>query len=181
MNRNALLMFAATFGAALLTSTGARADGPPASTSDAETAAITAKSSLADAREQDTVTVYRKIRPNRAWLITGGLVLTGSYVTTAAFAVQSDHTPDKNLLIPIVGPWLNLADRQCSGCTNETRNEALVIGSGVLQAIGAGFIVTGFLVPERIEAATIQMGSVRMNIAPTQTPGGMGALAVGTF
>jgi len=180
MNRNALLMFATALGAALVTSTAARADGP-ASKSDAETAAITAKTSQSDAREQDTVMVYRKIRPNRAWLITGGLVLTGSYVTTAAFAVQSDHTPDKNLLIPIVGPWINLADRQCSGCTNETRNEALVIGSGVLQAVGAAFIVTGFLVPERIEAATIQMGSVRMNIAPTQTPGGMGALAVGTF
>ncbi|HEY8077487.1 MAG TPA: hypothetical protein VIF62_25350 [Labilithrix sp.] len=174
-------MLATAFGAVLVTATAARADGPPASTSDAETAAITSKSSQADGREQDTVMVYRKIRPNRAWLITGGLVLTGSYATTAAFAIQSDHTQDKTLLIPIVGPWVNLADRQCSGCANETRNEALVIGSGILQAIGTGFIVTGFLVPEKIEAATIQVGSVRMNIAPTQTPGGMGALAVGTF
>ena len=180
MNRNAhQMLFATVAGAILVTATAARADGP--ATPDAETAAITAKSSQADAREQDTVMVYRKIRPNRPWLITGGLVLTASYVTTAAFAVQSDHDPDKKLLIPIAGPWLNLADRQCSGCTNETRNEALVIGSGILQAIGTGFIITGFLVPEKIEAATIQMGSVRMNVAPTQTAGGMGAVAVGTF
>lgn len=131
---------------------------------------------------RDSVTVYRKTRPNPALLVTGTVLLAGTYVPTAIVAAESDRQADKNLYIPIVGPWLNLADRQCSGCDNETRNVTLVVGSGILQGLGAGMMLASFLVPQKVEAATIQAGNVKMHVLPTQMGrGGAGVGAVGTF
>lgn len=136
----------------------------------------------AQSTSQDSVTVYQKTRPNPALLVTGGAILAGTYVTTAVVAGQSDHEPDKNLYIPVVGPWLNLADRQCSGCEHETRNVTLIVGSGILQGLGAGMVLASFLVPKKVEAATIQAGNVKMHVLPTQMGrDGAGVGAVGTF
>lgn len=131
----------------------------------------------------DTVTVTRKLTPNRPLLITGALLLTGSYVTTAVIQQSSGRdVQDSNLLIPVAGPWMNLADRDCDGCNNETRNVALVIGSGVLQGVGAGMMIMSLFVPEKVEAATIQAGPVKLHLGPTQMGRtGMGAGAVGLF
>lgn len=121
--------------------------------------------------------------PNRPLLITGGVLLLGTYVPTAVIAsTQGRNVEDSNLLIPVVGPWLNLADRRCDACSGETGNVALVIGSGVLQAAGVGMVLMSFLIPEKIEAATIQAGPVKLNVAPTQVGrSGMGLGAVGVF
>lgn len=150
------------------------------STSDA-----TAGPSAPNASESrdDVVTVTRSIRPNRPWLITGGIILAGSYVTTAVVNSSEGRTvEDRNLYIPIAGPWLNLADRQCDGCENETRNIAMVIGSGVLQGAGAIMVAASFFIPEKIDAATIQAGPVKLHVAPAQYGrGGMGLGALGTF
>lgn len=132
--------------------------------------------------ERDTVTVYRKTRPNVPMLVTGGTLLLGAYVPTAVIGGSSDRNADKNLYIPVVGPWLNLADRQCSGCDNETRNVALVITSGIVQGLGAGLTLASFLVPQKVAAATITAGNVKMNVVPTQMGrDGAGVGAVGTF
>lgn len=133
--------------------------------------------------ERDVVTVSRKIRPNRPWLLTGGAILIGSYVPTAVItATQGRTVEDRNLFIPVVGPWLNLADRRCDGCANETTNVGLAIGSGVLQGIGAGMAVMSFFIPEKIEAATIVAGPVKLMIAPTQVGrNGAGVGTVGVF
>lgn len=133
--------------------------------------------------QRDTVTVTRSVYPNRPWLVTGGLILAGSYVTTAVLVgTEGRNVEDSNLLIPVVGPWLNLADRNCDGCDNETRNVALVISTGVLQGVGAGMTLLSFFIPEKIEAATIQAGPVRMQVAPTQVGrSGMGIGTVGLF
>lgn len=134
-------------------------------------------------READTVTAYRSVRPNRPLLITGGLLLVATYVPTGAIAATEGRAvEDSNLMIPVVGPWLNLADRRCDGCENETSNVALIVGSGILQGIGAGMTIMSFFVPEKIAAATIQAGPMKLQVAPTQVGRtGMGLGTVGTF
>lgn len=133
--------------------------------------------------EPETITIRRSMTPNRPWLITGGVLLIGTYVPTAVIAsTQGRNIEDSNLLIPVVGPWLNLGDRRCDACSGETGNVALVIGSGVLQAAGVGMVLMSFFIPEKIEAATIQAGPVKLNVAPTQVGrSGMGLGAVGVF
>lgn len=126
--------------------------------------------------------VYNKQRPHRPLLITGGLMLAGSYATTAAFAGANGPDGDKDLFIPIAGPWINLANRTCSGeCTNETRDTLLIAGSGVLQGVGAALMITSFFVPEKIPAARIQAGPVKMQVGPTAGAASGGLGAIGTF
>ncbi|AKV04702.1 hypothetical protein AKJ09_11365 [Labilithrix luteola] len=132
-------------------------------------------------QERD-VTVYRKTRPNIPLLTTGGLLLAGTYTATAIVGGTSDRQADKNLYIPVVGPWLNLADRQCDGCAHESGNIALVILSGIGQGLGAGMTIASFLIPQKVAAATITAGNVKMNVVPTSVgKGGAGLGAVGTF
>lgn len=152
------------------------------STTAADTPIVTdtnAGPSAASPSEKDTVTVHRSIRPNRPWLITGGSILLGSYITTAVVtATQGREVEDRNLLVPVAGPWLNLGDRRCDGCDNETRNVALVIGSGVLQGVGALMTAASFFIPEKIEAATITAGPMKLHVLPT--PMGRSGVGVGT-
>ena len=132
--------------------------------------------------EKDVVTIYQTQRPNRAYLYTGGILLLGSYVPTAAVAAANGRDSDRNLWIPVVGPWLNLADRQCDGCSNEEWNDVLIAASGVGQGIGVLMVGASLLVPEHVPTATIQAGNVRMNVMPAnlgRNAAGLGA--VGTF
>jgi len=138
---------------------------------------------IMEPREADTVTAYRSVRPNRPLLITGGLLLVATYVPTGAIAATEGRAvEDSNLMIPVVGPWLNLADRRCDGCEDETTNVTLIVGSGILQGIGAGMAIMSFFVPEKMAAATIQAGPMKFQVAPTQVGRtGMGLGTVGTF
>lgn len=126
------------------------------------------------------MTVYQKRVPNKAVLITGGALLVGTYATTAALTAANGPVADKDLYIPVAGPWINLADRG-SDRSNETRDTVLIAGSGVLQGIGALMAVTSFFIPEKVPAARITAGNVKMNITPTAGPGAGGIGASGTF
>jgi hypothetical protein len=143
----------------------------------------TAGPSAPEPRDRGTVTVTRSMTPNRPWLIIGGSLLVGSYVPTAVISgTQGRQVEDANLMIPVAGPWLNLADRRCDGCSGETGNIAMVIGSGVLQGVGAGMMIMSFFIPEKVEAATIQAGPVKLHVGPTQVGrSGMGLGTVGVF
>ena len=162
---------------------------PPASTS---TTTLTAGEPPAETivgmppsepRAAETVTVDRGLRPNRPLLITGAILLVGTYVPTAIVEQSSGRAvEDSNLLIPIVGPWVNLADRRCDNCDNETRNKVFIVGSGVVQGVGAAMSILSLFVPEKIAAATIQAGPMKFQVAPTQIGrSGMGLGTVGVF
>jgi hypothetical protein len=127
--------------------------------------------------QRDTVTLYQRYRPNRAYLYTGGAMFIGSYATTAA--VNATENVDRTLFIPIVGPWLHLADRPDDASTTGT---VLIVGSGVVQGVGALLTAASFFIPERVPAATIQAGNVKMNLTPAAYGRGTAGLAaVGTF
>lgn len=81
------------------------------------------------------------------------------------------------MYIPIAGPWMHL-----SSAEDSPRDMALVIGSGVVQGVGALMTVASFVIPEKIPAATIQAGDVKMHVTPTSfgtASAGLGA--VGQF
>jgi hypothetical protein len=132
------------------------------------------------ATNKDTVTVYESIHPNRAMLYTGGILFLGSYVPTAAItAARMNDAPsaDRALYLPIVGPWMHLAD-----ANEPTFDTLLIAGSGILQGVGAGLALVSLFVPEKIPAATISAGNVHVNVAPTSfgvASAGLGA--AGTF
>ena len=166
---------------------------PPASTTtptstttttsaeDATAASAGPTTSLSMQPTGESQIVYAKRTPNKALLITGASLFVSTYVTTAALAGANGGIGDKDLYIPVVGPWINIADRVPSTRENNTRDTLLIAGSGVLQGVGAIMAVTSFFVPEKIPAARIQAGNVKMEVSP-QAGAGMGGLgAIGTF
>lgn len=128
----------------------------------------------------ETTTVYQQRRPNRPIMITGGALLLGTYVTTAALVGANGPVADHDLYIPVVGPWINLADRSTDR-GNNTRDTVLIAGSGVLQGVGAAMLITSFFVPESTPSARISAGNVKMQVTPTASYGGAGVGAIGTF
>jgi hypothetical protein len=124
--------------------------------------------------EKDTVVLYQSYRPNKAYLYTGGAILLGSYVTTAA--VTASENEDQVLYIPVAGPWISLADRPANEDTSTT---ALIIGSGVLQGVGALLTTASFFIPEKVPAATIQAGNTKIHLSPMAN--GRGTAGVGAF
>lgn len=131
-------------------------------------------------RERETITLKQSFRPNRPLLYTGGALFLGSYVTTVALTAAKVDDPndkgDRTMYIPVVGPWLHLADIKETGT-----DLALTIGSGVLQGAGIGLAAASLFVPEKVPAATIQAGNVKMNVLPTTYASGGGVGAVGQF
>lgn len=127
---------------------------------------------------QESMTVYAKHTPNKALMFTGLGIFAGSYVTTAAITAGSPDTLDKSLYLPIVGPWLTLAQASDYG----TGKTVLIAGSGILQGVGAGLAIASLFVPEKTAAATITAGPVKMNVLPASYGvGSAGVGAVGTF
>ena len=60
-------------------------------------------------------------------------------------------------------------------------DQSWTAGSGVLQGLGAVLAVTSFFVPEKIPAAVVTAGPVKMHITPTAGARAGGLGAVGTF
>lgn len=159
---------------------------PPASTTtitsadDVSAAAPMPPPTVAAPPPGESTTVYQQHRPNTPLLVTGGVLLAATYATTAALSGANGPVADRDLYIPIAGPWINLADRDTNR-ENNTRDTVLIAGSGVLQGIGALMLVTSFFVPERVPAARISAGNVKMQVSPQASMGGGGVGAVGTF
>lgn len=122
---------------------------------------------------------------NRPLLVTSSILLVGAYVPMAAVAFTSDRPADQtNLYYPVVGPWMNLADRQCDirACNNETLNKFLLIADGIGQGIGAIGVVTSFFLPGKTTRHWYLIGDDRTHLGPTRLGlGGYGLGAAGTF
>lgn len=123
--------------------------------------------------------------PNQTLLRSGVWLLGLSYVPAFVVAAESSRVGDKNLYIPVVGPWLDLATRQ--GCQpgvscNETANKVLIVIDGVFQGIGALDIVGSFIFPE---TQTVTVGSSEQRESPSSSfslriaPAQVGARAYG--
>lgn len=128
---------------------------------------------------RETITLYNSVRPNKAYLFTGGIMFVGAYATTATLTAVSDNpNADKNLYLPIVGPWVHLADSNATR-SNGTLDTVLVAGSGVIQGLGAGLMAASLFIPESVPAATIQAGNTKIHITPASFGVGSAGLGAG--
>jgi hypothetical protein len=123
---------------------------------------------------------------NRPLLLTSTILLVGTYLPVAIVGMTSDRSRDQtNLFIPVVGPWLNYANRECDvkACTHETANKTLLVLDGIGQGIGALGIVTSFFLPNKTTRHWYLIGSERSVIAAPARVGiaGYGLGAVGRF
>lgn len=129
---------------------------------------------------RETITVRQAYRPHRALLYTGGSMLISSYAATAAFTFTQnvrDGVGDQPLYIPVAGPWMHLANS-----SEGALDTFLIAGSGVAQGAGLVLGMLSFIVPERVPAATIQAGGVKVDFTATSNgPGSAGIGAVGRF
>jgi hypothetical protein len=131
---------------------------------------------------QDTVT---ESAPDPRWLSVGGLVFGSTYLTSVVVAGTSSYRADQRLYVPLAGPWLDLAARGKCGsdpnypaCGHETRNDALLVGDGIGQALGVLHIVGGFLFPT---TRTVIQTRPEVVFAPTITPSEFAMTARGRF
>ena len=113
---------------------------------------LTATTALAEDQIVVTATppATESTLPNPTLLRSGLFTLGAAYVPALVVAVTSERSEDNHLYAPIVGPWLDLAARDCSGdCSNETVNKVLLVTDGVFQGLGALQIVGALLFPEQ--------------------------------
>lgn len=127
------------------------------------------------------------VLPNRSMLRSGVFTLGASYVPALVVAIESDHPADDHLYAPVVGPWLDLADRgHCDGeCDGETVNKVLLVTDGVFQGIGALQILGSLIFPESSAAVSIAGSdgtpAVSFRVMPTKIARGSGLVAFGEF
>jgi hypothetical protein len=107
-------------------------------------------------------------------------------VPALVVAIESDRPSDDHLYAPIVGPWLDLANRSddCDGgCGKETANKVLLVTDGVFQGIGALQILGSLIFPETQSVAIAKSDgtpAVTLTVASTAHGGG-GLMAYGNF
>jgi hypothetical protein len=143
----------------------------------------------APAAKADEVVTQERVYlgPNRE-LLWSGIFTTGvPYVASTIVASESNYSPDRSLFIPIVGPWVDLAQRggcpvATTSCDTETFNKVMLVGDGIFQDIGALTIISSFLFPERDAARTRRRAAEReLHFAPLWLRSGGGLTASGTF
>jgi hypothetical protein len=123
--------------------------------------------------------------PSRGMLFTGIGLFGVSYGAALIVASTSNLDADDHMVVPIAGPWMNLADRPSRSSPDvdrdrETTNRVLIVADGIGQALGAGLIVGSFLFPER-RTTVRQVASHEVHIVPMTGPGGHGVAAIGHF
>lgn len=123
--------------------------------------------------------------PRKSLLESGAWTLGLSYLPAVVVAAQSSLPEDDNLFVPVAGPWLDYATRDCPNCSHETMNQVLLVTDGVVQGLGALQIVGSFLLIDQSpgDDRSIEPSSARrtLQIAPARLAGGYGVAARGYF
>ncbi|MGH7296195.1 MAG: hypothetical protein ACRELB_14735 [Polyangiaceae bacterium] len=139
--------------------------------------------------EARSETVTERGGPSGAMLWSGVLTLGLTYGAGVVVGGTSPRTADHDLFVPIVGPWMDLADRggACGGpgqtsCNTETTYKVLVVADGIGQALGAFMMIDAFLNPETRTVSRSTAAAPTLHLTPTSMGvGGYGMAAVGSF
>ncbi len=125
---------------------------------------------------------YESERPNKPLLFTGGAAFLAAYAPTLILTTATSNSKTNQVLyIPLVGPWVRLAS-PTSTTSVTTVDTMLIIGSGVVQGIGAVLMATSLFIPGRVPLPTLQAGDTRIYFQPTSFGvTSAGASAVGSF
>ena len=121
--------------------------------------------------------------PNAPLLITGAILFGGSYAASAIVGGFADRDDDKKLVYPVVGPWLDLANRDCetNACSKEDLKKGVLIADGIVQGVGALGILLSLVVPETTSKHWFFMAKDGTHVAPVKIGAGYGLGAVGRF
>lgn len=127
--------------------------------------------------------------PNIPMITTGIATFGLAYIPAVIVAGESTQSADRNLYIPLAGPWIDIANRPPCGniggpeCTTETTDKVLIGVDGVFQGIGAVMTVFGFLTPEHHDVVTTEAKDDKpsIRVSPTRVGTGYGLGAVGTW
>jgi len=122
--------------------------------------------------------------PDRQLLRSGAWTLGLSYVPALVVAIHSDEPADKNLYIPVAGPWMDYAKRDCPTCEHETANKVLLVTDGIFQGVGALQLVGSFLFVETrttVARSPKPIATPKLQVAPARIAHGYGLAARGTF
>jgi hypothetical protein len=129
-------------------------------------------------------------------LLLGGLLTFGlTYGASVVVAAEVNTHADNFLYIPVVGPWIDLAERpSCGGrleprCSTEGGRKALLAVSGILQGAGVLAAVVGTFAWQRhdeiVTARSVRPGkstATRVTVVPSQMGrDGYGVTAFGEF
>jgi hypothetical protein len=158
--------------------------------------AMTATAMLtAEAHAQEVVVEHRtadvqvsQTRPNSAMLSSGIVGVAVPYLASVVVGAESNHPGDRNLFVPVAGPWMDFGDRHCqvgATCNHEGLYKGLLIADGLFQGLGALEIVGAFLFPERVTVTSARrstpLRTAGVHFTPTSVGGGYGLAAVGAF
>lgn len=129
------------------------------------------------------VETERESLPNTPLLVTGTVVLGATYGASVIGAQTSDRDAYDKLYYPVAGPWLALDDRNCDAdpCSDETLGTTLLIGSGILQGVGALSMVMSLFIPQETTRSWYLIGNEDVVVAPVMNASTVGAAAVGRF
>jgi hypothetical protein len=135
--------------------------------------------------DEVVVVEHEEYRGPRWGMVSSGLfVFAGTYTASFVVASTSDHAGDKALYAPLVGPWLDIANRCPGPCDNQLGTKVLLGFDGVFQAIGALSVVSGLLLPRRAHgrvAANEKLSPTFQIVPASYGRGTPGLAAVGTF
>src|SRR4051794_33130756 len=112
------------------------------------------------------VVAERNVVPNPTLFRSGVGTFVVGYAPAVVVGIVSDHKGDDNLFIPVVGPWLDLGKRDCSGATVLTSDgpyevasrsncgtsdieTAALIATGVVQGAGVLQMLGSLFVPQK--------------------------------
>jgi hypothetical protein len=148
----------------------------------------TVRTAEAQTRRVDTV---EYTGPDRGLLHSGIWTLGLSYTPALIVGIASSLPADRYLFVPVAGPWIDFAKRDCTTCGNEKLNKALLVTDGVIQGVGALEILGSFLFIEHTTVSTARndvsddskhvFRLQELSVAPKSVGGGYGLAAIGRF
>jgi hypothetical protein len=152
----------------------------------AVTAGVAAGLTLSPRAHAEEIAQVSQTRPNQSMLTSGAFAVGVPYIASIVVAAGSSHPGDKNLFIPVAGPWMDLGDRHCpagGSCGHEGLYKGLLIADGIFQSLGALEIAGAFLFPETVTVTQTGQRTRRtgVHVTPASVGGGYGLAAVGAF
>jgi len=126
-------------------------------------------------------------RPNKTLLKTGLSVFIVSYAASAVAGIASTRPSDGYMAVPLVGPWIDLGNRDCGNrpCgDHESGNRAGIITAGVFQTAGALMAIGSFFIPESessVQQRHVVAGKPEVHVTPVSFADGGGVGAIGRF
>jgi hypothetical protein len=127
--------------------------------------------------------------PSWAMVGTGVAIFGAAYVPAVVVGSTSGLSEDRSLLVPVAGPWIDLANRPGCGpagsCNTENTDKVLLVVDGAVQGIGVLTFLGGFLVQTH-ETKTVRSAAKAnrptLQLSPARMAGdSYGLLAHGTF